>query len=105
MIQLEILSEDPIEEADYMDLDTVVYHITDGDWSGDIKLVAQEELDGKQTAEALMNQRSSPSFFNLTEEGENDADCDEDDEPTTEQHDGTQETDASGGHEGAHQGS
>ncbi len=30
----------------------------------------QEELSGKQAAEALLNQASDPSFFNLTEDGD-----------------------------------
>lgn len=80
MIQLEILSQDPIGEADYTDLDTVVYHITDGEWSGDIKLVSQTEMDGKQAATALDGQGSSPSFFNLTSEGEDSEDYEGDDE-------------------------
>jgi len=44
--------------------------ITEGDCSGRVKTVLQEELDGKQAAEALLNQASAPSFFNLTENGD-----------------------------------
>jgi len=43
--------------------------ITEGDCSGKLTTVLQEELNGKQAAEALLNQASDPSFFNLTEDG------------------------------------
>ena len=31
--------------------------------------VLEEELDGRQAADALLNQASDPSFFNLTKDG------------------------------------
>jgi len=44
--------------------------ITEGDCSGQVRTVLQEELNGKQAAEALLNQASDPSFFSLTENGD-----------------------------------
>ncbi len=66
-IQVEVLSESPIGPVA---LDTLHYMITQGDCSGHLKTLDQEELDGKQAAEALRSQASDPSFFNLTDEGE-----------------------------------
>jgi hypothetical protein len=67
VIQVEVLSESPIGPVA---LDTLHHMITEGDCSGHMKTLGQEELDGKQAAEALLSQASDPSFFNLTDEGE-----------------------------------
>ena len=67
VVQAEVLSESPIGEVE---LDTLHYMITEGDCSGHVKTLLQEELDGKQAAEALLNQASDPSFFSLTENGD-----------------------------------
>ncbi len=75
VVQTEVLSESPIGE---IGLDTLHYMITEGDCSGHVKTVLQEELDGKQAAEALLNQASDPSFFSLTENGDDLTDPDED---------------------------
>ncbi len=45
--------------------------ITEGDRSGKLTTVLEEELDGRQAADALLNQASDPSFFNLTKDGHN----------------------------------
>jgi hypothetical protein len=66
IIQVEVLSESPLGPVD---LDTLHHMITEGDCSGKLTTVLQEELNGKQAAEALLNQASDPSFFNLTEDG------------------------------------
>jgi hypothetical protein len=43
--------------------------ITEGDCSGKLSTVREEELSGEQAAEALLNQASDPSFLNLTKDG------------------------------------
>ena len=67
IIQVEVLSEAPIGPVD---LETLHHMITEGDCSGKLTTLLEEELDGKQAAEALLNQASAPSFFNLTEDGD-----------------------------------
>ena len=67
VVETEVLSESPIGE---IGLDTLHYMITEGDCSGQVRTVLQEELNGKQAAEALLNQASDPSFFSLTENGD-----------------------------------
>src|SRR6266699_3304219 len=47
LVQTEVLSESPVGEVG---LDTLHYMITEGDCSGPVKTVLQEELDGKQAA-------------------------------------------------------
>jgi hypothetical protein len=67
VVQVEVLSEAPFGSVD---LDMLHHMITEGDCSGHLKTVLEEELDGKQAAEALLNQARDPSFFNLTADGE-----------------------------------
>ena len=67
IIQVEVLSESPLGPVD---LETLHHMITEGDCSGKLTTVLEEELDGRQAAEALLNQASDPSFFNLTEDGD-----------------------------------
>ena len=66
IVQVEILSEEPIGNYN---LESLAHQITLGDWSGASAIVLQEELSGKEAAEALKMQASDPSFFNLTSEG------------------------------------
>jgi len=58
VVQVEVLSEAPLVPVA---LDTLHHMITEGDCSGHAKTVLEEELDGKQVAEALLNQASEPS--------------------------------------------
>jgi hypothetical protein len=67
IIQVEVLSESP---RGPVDLETLHHMITEGDCSGKLTTLLEEELDGKQAASALLNQASDPSFFNLTEDGD-----------------------------------
>ena len=67
VIQVEVLSESPFGPVD---LETLHHMITEGDCSGKLTTVLEEKLDGKQAAEALLSQASDPSFFNLTEGGD-----------------------------------
>jgi len=64
-----ILSE---EEPGNPSLAQIAHQMTEGDWSGTIRVKSQRKLNGKQAARALLNQGSSPSFFWLTEKGEDD---------------------------------
>lgn len=62
-----VLSEEPIP-AD-ADLQDVLKECVDGDYSGECDITKVEEIDGKEMAKALIEQRSDPSFFGLNEDG------------------------------------
>ena len=66
IIQVEVLSEAPIGAVE---LDTLHHMITEGDCSGRVNTVKQEQLNGRRAAEALLKQASDPSFFRLTRHG------------------------------------
>lgn len=68
IIHVEILSEEPLTGDE--SLEQVAYNIVDGDWSGNTQIVMHEELDGKEAANALINQGSDPGFFRLTDAGD-----------------------------------
>jgi len=65
-----VLSETPLT-GDY-NLEQLHYAITDGECSGQIVQESTKELNGREAAEALAEQGSDPSFFGLTEDGEDD---------------------------------
>ncbi len=68
VVQVTILSEDkPV--GPNMELDQIHYAITDGDCSGDCKVVSQKQVSGKKMAMLLTEQGSDPGFFNLDENG------------------------------------
>jgi len=71
ILQVDVLSEQPYTTES---LAQVHYDIVDGNCSGKFEVVKTEELDGKQAARALRAQESDPSFFRLTEEGEDSSD-------------------------------
>lgn len=60
-------SEEPLNTVN---LDAIAYDCTHGDCSGKVTLKSSDAIDGKEAAEALEAQASSPSSFRLTEEGE-----------------------------------
>jgi len=64
---VEILSERPIPED--WDLVAVLEEAQTGSYSGDVKRCIVEEVDGPTMAVLLRDQRSSPDFFMLDEEG------------------------------------
>jgi hypothetical protein len=43
--------------------------IDQGEWVGNIEVVAQEELTGKEAADALYAAGSEPGFFQLDDDG------------------------------------
>jgi len=67
VIKIEVLSEEPIPAG--MEYENVIHECKEGDWS--MRPLGEKEtvLDGKQAARALLNQGSDPSFFGLTEDG------------------------------------
>jgi hypothetical protein len=68
IIQVEVLSEEPIGDVS---MSEIIHNAQDGDWSGKNTTITQdEELSGKQMAEALLDQGSDPEFFQIDEEGE-----------------------------------
>lgn len=69
IIQIEVLSEHPLDDAYSNDLDAISYAITEGDCSGKIETIRQQELTGKMMAKALAAQGSDPSFFGLNPDG------------------------------------
>lgn len=69
VIQIEILSEEPLPDHTLCNLELVDAYITDGDCSGKITILSKEEVDSKTMVELLRKQDSDPSFFRLDDEG------------------------------------
>jgi hypothetical protein len=67
VLQVEVLSEGPYQPES---LEQVHHDITEGDCSGEWKIVRSKELNGRQAARALLKQASDPGFFSLTKAGE-----------------------------------
>jgi hypothetical protein len=67
VVQIEILSENPFEFISLTDLDCL---ISKGLVAGDVQIIEQDELTGKEAAAALIQQGTDPGFFNLTADGE-----------------------------------
>jgi len=65
-LTVEFLSETPF----CMGLRQMVDEAINGDYSMNITKGSTDELNGKQAAEALLEHGSDPSFFQLTEKGE-----------------------------------
>lgn len=65
--QVVVLSEEPIGPDE--SLKDVLRECVDGDYSGESSVAKVEEIDGKEMAKALIEQRSDPSFFGLNEDG------------------------------------
>jgi hypothetical protein len=70
VIELEVLSDQPLGQ---FELETIVYEITEGSWSGVDTIVLQEEVSEGQLKELLIAQGSDPEFML------NDSDFDDDD--------------------------
>jgi len=65
---VEVLSDGPCSG---MSLDEVLYEITEGHCSGDLSEDPTDEVvNGPTMAKMLLNQRSDPSFFGLSDNGE-----------------------------------
>jgi len=67
VLRVVILSEEPYK---FHDLEQVNHDITEGDCSGEVIQLSAKVLDGKQAARALRQQASDPSFFQLTNQGD-----------------------------------
>jgi hypothetical protein len=63
-----ILSEEELNPN--LDLEQLHYAIRDGDCSGQTEIMEPKTLNGKEAVKALLNQASDPSFFRLTDDGE-----------------------------------
>ena len=68
VFKIVVLSQDPLPEQ--IGLDWIQYEITEGHCSGHLLPYSEKEINGKTAAKELMKQASDPSFFNLTEDGE-----------------------------------
>lgn len=68
-IMVEVLSEDPFDPNENLDLAHIREAITTGDCSGRVCIVGREEMQGPRAAKELMAQGSDPGFFRLDEEG------------------------------------
>lgn len=67
VVQIEILSEEPFGNPE--DLENVHYAITEGDCSGSVTILAQEQVDAARMAKLLEAQGSDAGFFRLDSEG------------------------------------
>ena len=66
IFQVELLSEVPIGD---LSIDMIDYHMTEGAMSGTLSKISESSCSGKRMARHLFRQRSSPSFFNIDEQG------------------------------------
>jgi hypothetical protein len=62
VVQVEILSQTPYE---FQTLEHLAADLTDGDCSGQVKVVSSQVVNGKQMAKLLFKQGSDPEFFSL----------------------------------------
>lgn len=67
VIKFTVLSEVPIPSG--MTLGSIADECLNGDWSMGNYVRKETEIDGKQAANALLNQGSEPEFFGLTDKG------------------------------------
>jgi hypothetical protein len=67
---VEILSEKPLPES--MDLKDALEEAENGGYSGDVKSQVEVQVNGQDMAKLLIGQRSDPAFFQLTDDGEDD---------------------------------
>lgn len=67
VIEVEVLSEDPV---DFGDLAGIHAAITEGGCSGQWKVLKTGNVGARTMARLLKKQGSDPSFFRLTEKGE-----------------------------------
>jgi hypothetical protein len=68
VFEVEVLSEEPIHPA--QDFEHTWQECIDGEYSGAAKVVSEEQVDGARMAKLLEEQGSAPSFFQLSETGE-----------------------------------
>ena len=66
VIQVEVLSHDPLPECG---LEHIAYLIDEGDCSGTVQTISEEEVDGPTMVRLLQEQGSEPMFLGLTEDG------------------------------------
>jgi len=63
-----VLSEEPINPN--CNLEDLYYAITEGECSGVTEIMEPTELNGKEAANALLEQASDPEFFDIDENGD-----------------------------------
>jgi len=68
IIKVEVLSEEPI--PDTLSLEEIAREAVNGDYSFTYDRKHEQLLNGVETARELQKQGSDPSFFNLTDDGE-----------------------------------
>ena len=66
IIKVTVLSEEPIQD---MTLGELSYECMEGDLSGSLEIKETVVLNGKEAADALKEQGSSPEFFRIDEDG------------------------------------
>lgn len=75
IINVTVLSEEPIEASSVggvgggCALSEIAYNITEGDMSGVLEIGETTTLNGKEAADALIEQSSDPEFFQLDANG------------------------------------
>lgn len=68
VVQVEVLSEGClIREGE--SLASIARMISEGDWSGKVKIVKTKELNGAQAAKTLFDHGNKPALFLLTPSG------------------------------------
>lgn len=66
LIQIQVLTEGPVPEGLLDDLSTVDYQTNEGDWVGNVEvLAANVEVTEAEMAELLVAAGSEPGFFRI----------------------------------------
>lgn len=67
ILTIEILSESLFNGESLTD---IVYEITDGDWSGNVKILSQNEaLTGNEAVTAIVSHGMDAEFFSMDDNG------------------------------------
>jgi hypothetical protein len=78
VIQVEVLSEEPIPEG--MELNDILYECSEGAYSCRTKdLVENKEVVGKRAVKLMAEHGSDLEFFQMDSRGYNTSDCEEED--------------------------
>ena len=70
IVQVEILSQEPLNDDFCNDLSGIAYEIVQGDLSGIVDTkVMNQELIGEEAIKEIINQGSDPEFFMMDKNG------------------------------------
>ncbi len=65
-VTIDILSEEPISD---IDMNTLTYQLTYGDWSGKINQSKTNQVDGEEAVKMCLEHGTDPEFFQMDKSG------------------------------------